>query len=215
MKIYSLETLERFLTEDITWRIKEISDLKHSIEQASALLRYAGCRAGIPILYAHWEGHVKNSARAYVSFVASKRLQLTKLKTGYSLAALKGPIDRLVAGRGNRITQMDFLAEMDGLADTRFAGNADALSDTRSNLSFAVLNEISTVLGLDVAPFADSAVFIDKMLLERRNFIAHGHDVEPSINFDMLSDTADQTIGIMREFSNRVLYAALTEVFKR
>ena len=215
MKIYSENDLDRFLTEDLTWRLREVSDLKRTIDKTEPSLQYATCRAGIPIVYAHWEGHVKNSAAAYVAFIASKRLHLSQLKLGYSLGAFRSPLDRILADRANRVVQMNFLSDVVALNDLRFSGKVESLSDTKSNLSFAVLSEILTILGLDTAPFRDEASFIDKVLLERRNHIAHGHSSVPAIDVDTFFDTANRTIGLMREFSNRIMFAALYEQFKR
>jgi hypothetical protein len=53
------------ITEDRSWRIREISDLKSAIARADDNLRRVLLRALITICYAHWEGYVRFAARKY------------------------------------------------------------------------------------------------------------------------------------------------------
>jgi hypothetical protein len=212
MKIYDLDSLGNALYEDLTWRLKEISDLKRTIELSPGTLKRAVLRSGIPLVYAHWEGHVKVCATAYVNYVASKRLRLHELKRGYALTALRSEIDQLAANHWAKLIQIEFLERVDSVGDLRF-GKADQSIDTRSNLSFDVLQEICAVIGIAPKSFASEESFINKMLVERRNHIAHGREI--AISESEFSEIADRTIALMRLFNSDVQYAALQESYRR
>ena len=49
------------LDNDLAWRIKELSIIKNKIPQSKNNEQEALIRAGVTILYAHWEGFVKNA----------------------------------------------------------------------------------------------------------------------------------------------------------
>lgn len=63
------------LDNDLAWRIKELSIIKNKIPQAKNNEQEALIRAGVTILYAHWEGFVKNAAECYLNFVSLRRLK--------------------------------------------------------------------------------------------------------------------------------------------
>lgn len=52
-------------------------------------------RAGIPILYAHWEGFVKKSSEAYLNFVTNQGLSYNELKSCFIIFGLKKEIEQL------------------------------------------------------------------------------------------------------------------------
>ena len=56
------------ITSDLTWRIREISDLRTAIRRMDAALKPSVLRAGVPLIYAHWEGHVVSIRRGPQAF---------------------------------------------------------------------------------------------------------------------------------------------------
>ena len=78
-KPYSEDDFSRQITEDRTWRLKEISDLKSAALRADDGLQKVLLRAAITICYAHWEGYVKFTAQRYMEHVALRKLQYEEL----------------------------------------------------------------------------------------------------------------------------------------
>jgi hypothetical protein len=76
------------------------------------------------------------------------------------------------------------------------------LINTGSNLKFSVLQDICTVCGLNSAKFSSEEDFIDRILLKRRNAIAHGDGAEVAIG--EVDDVIQRTIGLMRLFKNEL-----------
>lgn len=213
MKIYDLDTLVNALYDDLVWRQREISDLKQVNRITDSSFKKTVLRASLPLIYAHWEGHIKFCASAYVSFVASKRAALGTLQYGYSLAELRPRLDRLISKYWLKTAQIDFLQDLGSIEKARFGKSGEQIVDTRSNLSMEVLREIGLVIGLDISSFEDEGSFIDKALLDRRNHIAHGRELP--IEEKDFEDVADRTIALMRMFNSAIQYAALEEKFRR
>jgi hypothetical protein len=213
MNVATLEALSGVLTRDMNWRIREISDLKHSIRVGPAQLRQSTMRAAIPIFYAHWEGHVRVCATGYVSHIALKRLEFKQILRSYMIANLRGEFDRLSGQPLSKMQQIALIEKIFATEIDHFRSRSDYLVDTRSNLSYGTLCEILTVLGLEASSFEADELFIDKILLHKRNNIAHGQSI--TLADDELEDIAGRTIGIMRTFRNLVENAALVGAYKR
>lgn len=79
MKILTEENLFDFLDENISWRKKEIVYYHTSIVRANKSVNSVLLRGAIPLMYAHWEGFIKESANAYWRYVTNRRLIYRKL----------------------------------------------------------------------------------------------------------------------------------------
>ena len=78
-KIRTVSQLSDKLSEEIAWRKKELIYIKSLIEKN----RYKSVestliRSGTALLYAHWEGFIKNAATSYVEFVARQNLKYSE-----------------------------------------------------------------------------------------------------------------------------------------
>jgi hypothetical protein len=82
----------------------------------------------------------------------------------------------------------------------RFSRIDSDLVNTRSNLSFEVFSEICSVCGVSAAEYTDRKVFIDVILLKRRNAIAHGEDT--FVGIDDLDMVTTGTVDLMRQFGD-------------
>jgi len=71
----TLEMLQNNLDQDFAWRIKELTTIKNRIPQKKEDLQDALIRAGITMLYAHWEGFIKNATEQYLNYVSLRRLK--------------------------------------------------------------------------------------------------------------------------------------------
>jgi hypothetical protein len=71
MKIKTIEELQQKLDEDFGWRRKELTYIYTNVKSSAPLLLKTNTRIGVVMLYAHWEGFIKNGAEAYLIYVAS------------------------------------------------------------------------------------------------------------------------------------------------
>lgn len=68
----TLDGFEAHLTEDLKWREAELDTWFRFVRKARQHERSGLLRGGVTLLYAHWEGYIKEAARAYLEHVSRK-----------------------------------------------------------------------------------------------------------------------------------------------
>jgi hypothetical protein len=212
MSIRTAEQLDDALADDLIWRKKEMSVLKWEVEKANSDKRDALIRAGVALLYAHWEGFTKTAGSSYLQLVAFKRLKNAELAIPFLTISARKLLRS--SSETSRITAH--------LAVTRFFLNhqedqssiayKDAFS-TEGNLSSKVLREILDTLGIDYSPYEMKAQLIDVGLLKSRNTIAHGEYL--AIDEPRYHQLSDEVIGMLDTLRNQISNAAAKEEFRR
>jgi HEPN superfamily RiboL-PSP-like protein len=188
------------ITEDRSWRIREISDLKSAIARADDNLRRVLLRALITICYAHWEGYVRFAARKYLEHVALRKFPYGDLDRQFLRNYF---LPRLAALSTSRTSIAERCALVDTVLDSsgrRFARVNEDLINTKANLSFDVFTDICLVCCVPTQAFADKATFVDVLLLKRRNAIAHGE--ETFVAIEDLDGLTNETVAIIRAFGD-------------
>jgi hypothetical protein len=89
------EELLDLIDDEFAWRRKELSAILASVRSSPAKPRTELRRAGITLLYAHWEGFVKAASEAYVQYVRRMRLQYAELCPGFLAMALRNKLNAL------------------------------------------------------------------------------------------------------------------------
>ena len=81
MKIRTTEELVDAIAAELSWRRKELTDIRYLVQQATGNRSRQDLmtRAGVALLYAHWEGFVKATAESYLQFVAMQRCKNSEL----------------------------------------------------------------------------------------------------------------------------------------
>lgn len=212
MKIRTTEELVDAIAAELSWRRKELADIRYLVQQTSGNRSRQDLmtRAGIALLYAHWEGFVKAAAEAYLQFVAMQRCKNSEL--AHCMLALMIRT-RLNAARASKkisthLELVDFFRSSMKQRSTLPYKNA---IHTESNLSSTVLLEILTTLGLDTKDYESKAHMIDNQLLAKRNHIAHGSVLDVNVN-DYLR-IYDGITALMNTFRNQVENAAVTKQY--
>lgn len=205
--------LETRLQDDITWRIRELSEIVRACSECEGTRQHALLRASVPVIYAHWEGYFVFATNAYLNFVADKRLPLRDLKDEFwSLTIRKRYRAQQMTGsvQFNR-----FLLEIrrDSLNDRTFKKGAFERVSGSSNLRSEVLLFCCSCLGLSSSSFSPYLEFIDKELVETRNHIAHGS----SLRFanSSVSVYRDKVVELMRVTKTEIENSVARELYKR
>lgn len=196
---------------DLTWRVREISDLRTAARRADANLCNTIVRAGVTLLAAHWEGHVRFVAEQYLAFLTMRKPRFRNLKPAFLLGKFHAYFlpGGMPSGYGDRIA---FLSKVQDAPSDRFSQYPQALVGTRSNLRADVLKDICHALSLDPDHFASDTDFIDRILIHRRNAIAHGEQM--TIDLTDFIEMSDHTIDIMRRFKNIVENEITLEAYR-
>ncbi|GAA4403360.1 MAE_28990/MAE_18760 family HEPN-like nuclease [Tsukamurella soli] len=213
MKVRTLEKLEQLISDDVSWRKKELSVLDGLIGNGRTPASRAALRASIPLLYAHWEGAIKNICHWYLCYLAAQALPLDEFKAeivGYTLkgkfAALSNSRRPIVFSEAVRMIR----EEADKRA--RIPTERDAII-TESNLSYAVLCDLLMSIGCDTSGFDRYQDLIDSQLLNIRNRIAHGEDEYPRL--PEWSDLKEVIVSLIDQVATQVLNASVTGQFRR
>ncbi len=213
-KIRTLEDLNQRLTDDLIWRKKEISDLKALIENRSFTTskHNALLRSGVAILYAHWEGYIRTAATSYLEFVARQQLTYGELAINFVAIAMKAKLNK--ANDTNKATVFTAVTNLilTQVHQTSSIPYKDIIS-TASNLSSAILREITCLLGLDYSFYETKEVIINEQLLKRRNAIAHGDNL--SLDRDEYQQLHDEILAMMENFRTQVENSACQKLYIR
>lgn len=218
MKVRTLEDLERRLSDELAWRKQELGSF-HLV--TDGLYRagkrtdmQAVLRGAIALLYAHWEGYVKESTYLYLSFVSSKRIPIDQLSCAIAPAIAGQYTDDLLSkGSIPSITEFARIMRGSGESMKRLSVKKNQI-DTGSNLNFRLFIRLSEAAGLPTEGFLENeslANLIDEQLLARRNKIAHGE--HNFVDYNEYYEVRDGVLEAIDDFTNIVLIAASTERF--
>ncbi|MCK5232333.1 MAG: hypothetical protein KAR13_18825, partial [Desulfobulbaceae bacterium] len=164
-KLRTENDIQDVLDHEISWRIHEISYLKKTLASVNTKRKNSVVRAILPLLYAHWEGFVKNAASSYLEYVCNLRLKYCELNDSFVAIGMgqqflqHGIKNRNISGH---LISVNFMRI--GLTElVRIPKRG--LINTKSNLNSQVFTEILMTLGLDVNPYKTKFNFIDERIV--------------------------------------------------
>lgn len=212
MKTRTLEDLGTRLDRALAWRLRELAALRSAVKTSRGVAQDLQIRAGVALLYAHWEGFVKEAAHAYVSFVDGQRVRCGQIASCFVAAWLRGRLEQT--------RQSDKVRFGVDTVETLRASENDVVRlpnkgvvRTRANLTSDVLLDILTMLGLSYRPYELMAKRIDTVLVKSRNEVAHGEmALMRSVEFLSLEEDIR---GLILHFRNQIENAAATNSFMR
>jgi hypothetical protein len=211
VKLRSLTELEQAVDRETAWRKRELATILFQARKARSGETSAALRAGVALLYAHWEGWIKNIATFYIEFVAHQQLTYEELSTPLLAVALKRKMTELgeATTAGPHIAFAVFLrSELSGTAGL----NARGAVITEANLNSVLLHDIIRRLGLDYQPYELKAKLIDQGLLYKRNNIAHGQYLEVDLKeFELLHTEITR---LLQRFATEALNHAALKNFR-
>lgn len=186
----TVEQIEDALDTSLAWRRTEIKAMQAAIADAErrspgSPAARAFARSGVALLYAHWEGFVKEACQLYVDFVAKRRLKCAEVNDGFLRSALLALGKQALSG--NEASLEALISAVRTPEKERVKIPKSTMIDTKSNLRFSVLKDILDSIGFPCEQFATRGQLIDRSLCDTRNWIAHGrYHYPPTGSFDSL-----------------------------
>lgn len=206
-KLHTVEQLDDAIDAEIAWRKQELSTALKLIQQSSGPSQKANLRAGVVILYAHWEGWIKAVSQLYIRYVNTRAFRYDQLSTAFLGIALKTKMGTVEAATKPLIhNSFAFFIQNELSAKAKLS---EELVRTESNLSSSVFLAIIDRLGLKRRDkYTLRAQLIDHDLVQRRNTIAHGEylDLTASDFGTLRTDVLD----LLELFTDEVRNAAST-----
>ncbi len=213
MKIKSAEMLEEFLQKELAWRKRELSLIGINYASAKNTNKEYFWRSGIVLIYAHWEGFVKKSAQAYLSYIVFKGYKYSQLKNNFLALGIPEQFqgDMAVKKFNSYEVIVDFMTNR---SEDKFLCNLDNAINTQSNLKFEVFNEIVTIIDIKDDYFDLKKNLIDQQLLNYRNKIAHGEKIErpEREKIDILT-MKNEILEIIEHFNTKILNSLVTKSY--
>lgn len=210
----TIRTLSQFqdaLDKEVSWRFKEIQIFQSAARESSAA-RKSFIRAGVALIYAHWEGFIKSASEIYLEYVKNKSLTYRELKSCFAVFGLKTKLSSLSESKKSELNIETFnfiLEEMDKTADF----SMKSAINTDSNLTSKVFCNIAQSLSIDTSLYSTKFNLIDESLVKRRNAIAHGEYLDLSgADFHAL---AQEVLILIRCYKTDLENAASLEGFMR
>lgn len=175
------EELGDDLDSDLAWRRTEMHAIRSDVEGISKSAENtprsrALLRAGVALLYAHWEGYAKQACQGYLDYVAHRKLQASELNDAFVMLAVRHAMKQAEHDAQRAQNVLNFVRK----EDLRPTIPRNDVIKTEANLRHATLERLLASLGLPFAPFELKSQLIDRSLCDARNDIAHGRALFPS-----------------------------------
>ncbi len=210
-KPYTESDLSSILDTDLTWRRKELSDLKAAIRVADMPSKSPLLRAIIAMSYAHWEGYVRTCANRYFEHLTLRKKSFVEFERQIYVNTMLGRLDALHRSRVSLSERCKLINDIIDGGNGRFSYINPELVDTRSNLSTDAVKDICIICGIESKHFEDNRTFLDVLLLKRRNAIAHGQ--QEYIRTDEIDDFVANTLALMAAFRNLLENKVYTKAY--
>ena len=212
MNVRSVAELQDFLDSELAWRKKEISNLKAAALSSKGLTKNTMFRAVIPIIYAHWEGFVKQAAIAVLKYFVTKKYKYSEMKHSFLAYAILEKYQRSFPAKKFE-SLADALVFSGMNLDVPMKLTPEVYIDTQSNLNSEVLRDITKKIGLSFTSFELKSKFIDESFLAVRNQICHGERVV-ILESDFLL-ICDEVAALINLFNNESINYVITQQYLR
>lgn len=163
----NLNDLQDKIDEELQWRKKEIERLWQSIEffedEDLGKTHDAITKSLILLIYSHWEGFIKRSAKIYIKYISSLNIKLDEMSENFQAIMCKKELDKLFMNSSPQRSRLkveavtQFMSAYSKLFDNKFFINVEldkdktrTIIDTEDNLNADVFIKICTDLGFSI-----------------------------------------------------------------
>lgn len=217
MEINLKDELQSFIDSDKAWRKKEMTLLKSFIFSSTGAHEHTYIRAGVALLYSHWEGHIKAASLHYIEYLNRLQLRLSQLSDNNVTSYI---YDKFMSLNGSKaISSYTGISDVicNNLENEVFNIAPTKIIKTESNLKMRRLEDILHVIGLDNSVFMANKAHIDEGLLNYRNKISHGERTEglqtTSLSKASYNTLHEKIIELIDHFDNLLIEHVLDEKY--
>lgn len=185
----TLTYLNELIEKDYAWRISELSNYRSALlTEQNEKAQKAKIRAGVALLYAHWEGFIKQLANWYYNFVSFQSHYVSDLSESFASIILRAELNVLESSNKIKDHQRVIKMIFEGMNKTAYFSSKSPIKT--SNLKFEIFEDVCILLGINPLEFErrykrkfdrNIQLTIDEDLVGQRNSIAHGEYLPISI----------------------------------
>lgn len=178
----TLAYLSELIEKDYAWRILELSNYRSALlTEQNEKAQKAKIRAGVVLLYAHWEGFIKQVANWYYEFVRFQTHNISELSDSFASIILRAELNILQTSNKIKDHQRVVNVIFEGMNKTANFSSKSPIKT--SNLKYGVFEDVCILLGINPIEFESRykrkfdrniQLTIDRDLVDQRNSIAHG-----------------------------------------
>lgn len=210
MGIKSVYQLQKKLDNNWAWRKKEIINLISLTKFSQNITQNTNIRSGIVLVYAHWEGYIKQSSENYLQFITSQNIQMKKFIPNFIAGAMRNAIVNY--GKTKKVSMhTKLIKQLTKKMDEPIKIPYKSLITSQSNLSSKVLFEILLTLDLDPSPYELKSKLIDNHLVNQRNKVSHGQYLD--IDLEIFLNTTKDIIILLETFRDQLIESAQSEKY--
>ena len=201
-----VETVLEEISDNLDQRRLEITNLRRVVQNyIEKPLETTAIRMAIPMLYAHWEGYVRETCQLYLEYIETSGTKVRELQAGLLAylwtSALKPLVGGLDFARKKVVAELALTCMENPV---KFA-DSERIINTKSNLNFDVLRDIAVHLCLDISTLMPWRSHLDA-LVHLRNNIAHGARPR-TLDYTNFEEHASSLISLMEEFERSLIRA--------
>lgn len=210
----TVSDLEDALWHELAWRKKELLQVSLQVKAAPGWAIGMQIRAGITLLYAHWEGFVKAAGERLVAFVRDQGHRNEELAAGYLTIAFGKELRQVQQSEKSSMPEIVLTRALIKRAPDQATFVPSGSVPTASNLSWKQFELVAARLEVRTAPFALLRQLIDVSLVGARNTIAHGDPTSP-LDHTAYGVLHAKVLGLLDSFAREVIRAADERTYLR
>lgn len=179
MKVRSIDELETTISQEYSWRRKELTNIKNLTLSSRDHIKKTLLKMSVDLLYSHWEGFVKESSIAFCEYLNFQGIKYKRLLSNFHVCALMSEFQGQYPPSNFKST-FNIVTGASLALEKKMKIDIPNYIDTQSNLKSNVLKELTQKLGIDYSVYELKENLIDERFVGLRNAIAHGEyrDVE-------------------------------------
>lgn len=210
MRTRTVTEFEDAVDAETAWRKRELTTILFNVRQSRDSKVQVSLRAGIALLYAHWEGWIKAVGQLYLAHVDQQGLRYSELSAEFLAGSLKSRVNDVIEANAQTVhLQFATFLQEGGLEEKARFGSG--LIRTEANLSSKVLRDIAGRLGVSYSAYELLATLIDERLVGARNKIAHGEFLE--VDAARYEELHQKVVEMLATFTADVRNAAATRAY--
>lgn len=207
----TLAELETIVAELIDTRRAELTQVVRVVgTHKDTTLEATAAVMAIPVIYAHWEGFVKELLSLYLDHIEKQIIEPANLQPHLFSFSMKSKVKTL-ADSGSVDRHAEFASWMLEQLSKPVLFESKKI-DTHSNLSYENLKTICDTLFIDIKSIEDNRRHINA-LVHRRNNIAHtGRPIQ--LDEEKVENDRDLVMRLIENFAKLVLDNARNQSFR-